>query len=255
MSAASRARDWDAATYDRCSDAQLAWGLEVLDRLPLRGEETVLDAGCGSGRVTRALLERLPHGRVIAVDGSPTMVEHARAALRDRAEVLVADLLQLELDQPVDAILSTAVFHWIPDHDRLFARLHRALRPGGPLAAQCGGAGNVSRLLAALDPVTRRAPFSEHFSGWSGTWRFAGPEETRARLEASGFDAVETWLERRDVTPDDPREYLRTVTLGAHLDRLPHDLREPFVEAVLAELPRPVTLDYVRLNIEARRGR
>ena len=109
-------------------------------------------------------------------------------------------------------------------------------------------------MLAAVDPVIRREPFAEHFSGWSGTWRFAGPKETRARLEAAGFEGVETWLERRDVTPDDPREYLRAVTLGAHLDRLPPERREPLVDAVLAGLPRPVTFDYVRLNVEARRA-
>ena len=255
MSAPSRPRDWDAATYDRCSDAQHAWGLEVLERLPLRGDETVLDAGCGTGRVTKALAERLARGRVVAVDGSPAMVAQARAALGERAEVLVADLLELELEQPVDAIVSTAVFHWITDHDRLFARLHAALRPGGVLAAQCGGEGNVASLLAAVAAVTAREPFAEHFSGWSGTWYFAGPGETRERLEATGFEGVETWLERRDVTPDEPREYLRTVTLGAHLDRLPPALHEPFLDAVLADLPRPLTLDYVRLNIHARRGR
>ncbi len=139
-------RDWDAATYDRVSTPHVEWANILLDRLDLSGDETVLDAGCGSGKVTLMLLERLPRGRVVAVDRAPSMIEHAREALNGRATVLQADLTELQLDEPVDAIFSSAVFHWIADHDRLFARLHAALAPGGHLVAQCGGEGNVGAL-------------------------------------------------------------------------------------------------------------
>src|ERR671915_816751 len=142
-------RDWDATSYERMSAPLEAMGRVVLARLDLRGDERVLDAGCGTGRVTAALIGRLPRGEVVAVDGSPAMVEQARARLDGRADVRVADPLELELERPVDAILSTATFHWIADHDRLFARLLAALVPGGRLAAQCGGAGNVAALEAA----------------------------------------------------------------------------------------------------------
>ena len=153
-------RDWDAGSYERMSAPLEAMGREVLDRLDLRGDERVLDAGCGTGRVTAALLERLPHGEVVAVDGSPAMVEAARERLGDRVELRVADLLELELDPPADAILSTATFHWIADHDRLFARLLHVLRPGGRLVAQCGGAGNIAALAAAAEHVGGREPFA-----------------------------------------------------------------------------------------------
>jgi trans-aconitate 2-methyltransferase len=140
-------RDWDADTYHRVSTPQVRWAETVLDRLELRGDETVLDAGCGSGRVTAMLVGRLPEGRVVAVDGSASMAEAARAALpADRADTMVCDLAELELDAPVDAVFSNAVFHWIPDHDRLFARLHAALKPGGQLVAQCGGWRTESRV-------------------------------------------------------------------------------------------------------------
>src|SRR4051794_41268429 len=143
-------RSWDAAAYHRVSAPQLEWAEKVLERLPLEGDETVLDAGCGAGNVTQLLLDRLPRGHVVAVDSSESMVEHARQALDpDRTTVLQADLAELELDEPVDAAFSNAVFHWVPDHDALFARLHAALRPGGPLVAQCGGEGNVARFHAA----------------------------------------------------------------------------------------------------------
>jgi trans-aconitate 2-methyltransferase len=244
-------RDWDAATYDRVSEPQVEWAQEVLDRLPLRGDETVLDAGCGSGRVTRMLLERLRTGRVIAVDSSPSMVEHAREALGDRATVFQANLTQLELDEPVDAVFSSAVFHWIADHERLFERLFAALRPGGRLVAQCGGAGNVERFHEAADAVSSEPPYAEYLAGWTGPWNFAGAGETAARLRTAGFVDVDTWLEPRAVAPPDPSGYLRSVCLGYHLERLPEHLRAQYVAAVRERCGRE--LDYVRLNLVARR--
>jgi trans-aconitate 2-methyltransferase len=244
-------RDWDAATYDRVSDPQVEMAREVLDRLPLRGGETVLDAGCGSGRVTAMLLERLPAGHVIAVDSSPSMVEHARRALGERATVLQASLTDLELDDPVDAAFSNAVFHWIADHDRLFERLFAALRPGGRLVAQCGGAGNVERFHRAADAVGAEPPYAAYLAGWTGPWNFAGADETAARLRRVGFADVDSWLEPRPVAPPDPGGYLRSVCLGYHLERLPEELRAPYVEAV-RERCGP-ELDYVRLNILAAR--
>jgi trans-aconitate 2-methyltransferase len=246
-------RDWDAATYHRVSGPQVEFARALLDRLELRGDETVLDAGCGSGRVTAMLLERLPHGHVVAVDQAPSMVEHAREALpRDRATVLRAELTQLRLDQSVDAVFSNAVFHWIADHDRLFERLYAALRPGGRLVAQCGGEGNVKRFHRAARQAAAEDPFAAHLAGWKGPWNFAGPEETAKRLDRAGFEDVATWLEPYPVVPDDPGDYLRTVCLGYHLEQLPDELRERYVEAVL-ERAEP-ELDYVRLNITATRA-
>ena len=155
-------REWDAATYDRTSLPQETWGREVVERLDLRGDERVLDAGCGTGRVTAFLVERLPRGEVVAVDGSEAMVAETRRRLGDRVEAFASDLLELELDRPVDAVLSTATFHWIADHDALFARLHGVLKPGG----------GSSRSAAA--PGTSRT--SSRRSRRSGTRRWpAGP--------------------------------------------------------------------------------
>jgi trans-aconitate 2-methyltransferase len=246
-------REWDAATYDRVSAPQVEWALKVLERLPLRGDETALDAGCGSGRVTRLLLERLPRGHVVAVDSAPSMVEHAREALDpERATVLHANLTELVLKAPVDAAFSNAVFHWIGAHDVLFARLFTALRPGGRLVAQCGGDGNVERFHEAAEAVSLEAPYVEHLAGWDGPWNFAGAEETAERLERAGFAEVETWLEPYPVTPPDLSSYLRTVCLGHHLEQLPDELHEPYVKAVRERCGGE--LDYVRLNIDAVRA-
>ena len=228
--------------------------LTLRDEAPLAGDETVLDAGCGTGRVTQLLLERLPRGRVIAVDAAPSMVEAAREALDGRATVIESDLVELELDEPVDAAFSNAVFHWVPDHERLFARLHAALRPGALLVAQCGGRGNIARFHALAGEVAAEPPFAEHLGGWVGPWNFADAEITAGRLAAAGFVDVETSLEDWPVEPAEPREYMRTVCLGPHVDRLPAELREAYLDAVAERAGPRLRLEYVRLNILARRA-
>ena len=245
-------RDWDAETYDRVSDPQFEWGMEVLDRLELAGDEVVLDAGCGTGRVTAELLKRLPDGRVLAVDGSPSMLEKARAALGDGVAYLEIDLSELEVEERVDVVFSTATFHWIPDHSVLFDRIREALVPGGHLHAQCGGAGNVARLGVAIAAVATGPRFAPHFEGMDVMWNFASADETTERLERAGYTEVRCWLEPKVIEPEQPLEFMRTVTLGPHLAMLPPELRDDFVEAVAAEMPEPLRLDYVRLNMEAR---
>ena len=244
-------REWDGPTYDRISSTMEAMGREVLARLELAGDETVLDAGCGSGRVTAALIERLPRGHVIAVDESPSMIDAARERLGAGADLRVADLLELALDRPVDAILSTATFHWIADHERLFTRLRGVLVPGGRLVAQCGGRGNIEILRARASAVSARPPYAAHFEGWTAPWTYAGPEETRERLLAAGFSSAECWLTPAPAEPEDPREYLRTIVLGVAVQHLPAHLRDPYMDDVMAELGTPVVVDYVRLNIDA----
>jgi trans-aconitate 2-methyltransferase len=246
------AREWDAETYDAVSDPQFEWGMEVLERLELRGDEVALDAGCGSGRVTAELAKRLPGGGVIAVDGSEAMIEKARERLGEDATYLVADLSELEVTEPVDLIFSTATFHWISDHDRLFSRLRAALRPGGRLVAQCGGQGNVAEHAAVIARVGARPEFASHLTRMTGLWNFAAPEETEERLKRAGFAEARCWLQPKPVQPERPIEFTMTVTMGPLLAQLPEELRRPFAEAVLEESEKPLVLEYVRLNIEAR---
>jgi trans-aconitate 2-methyltransferase len=239
--------DWDAATYDRLPIPMTGWGLEVLDRLRLRGDETVLDAGCGTGQVTEALRDRLPRGRVIALDASPSMIAAAVERLgADRVTYLTHDLVDPIPIDPVDAILSTATFHWVPDHDRLFANLAAVLRPRGQFAAQCGGWGNLERVNAAAE----RAAGIDLLA----TKVYATPEETWTRMEAEGFVDIETWLTEApiELPPDELEPYLRTVILSGEVARRTPEQADELVHAVAVALGEP-SIDYVRLNILARK--
>jgi trans-aconitate 2-methyltransferase len=246
---------WDAVTYDRIAAPMTRWGAGVLDRLTLHGDETVLDAGCGSGRVTEMLLGRLPAGRVVALDADGAMLEEARRRLEPegaRVRFVERDLLALEPADlgefhPVDAVLSTATFHWVLDHDGLFANLARVMRPGAQLAAQCGAHGNIARLIEAVRAVGHER---------AGTWLYATVDDTRRRLANAGFTDIEVWT-HPEPTPLAPGEeletYLETVCLRVHVAELPETERGPFIGAVAAAMPEPV-IDYVRLNMSARRA-
>jgi trans-aconitate 2-methyltransferase len=251
---AATSRDWDAATYDRVSDPQFAWALEQLERLPLSGDEVVLDAGCGSGRVTAELVARVPRGRVYGVDAAPSMAQHAQDALGPRATILCQDLVELELPEPVDAIFSNATFHWIGDHPALFVALRRAMNPGGRLVAQCGGKGNINAFRTLADEVALEQPFAGYFAHWRGPWNYADAPVTAERLEAAGFTEVNTWLEPKSVAPADARAFVQTVCLVRHLDLLPAGERGPFIDRVLERAGEPLVLEYVRLNMTAVAG-
>jgi trans-aconitate 2-methyltransferase len=238
---------WDAGTYDRSSEPQQAWAADVLARL--RGipeDATVIDIGCGTGRVTESLLDVVPKGRVLAIDASADMVSLARQRLGDRAQVWRQDVLELDLDEAVDAVISTATLHWVTDHDRLWPLLARALRRGGRLEVQCGGEGNIKRVREVIEEVARDS--APELIGFS-PWLFAGAEQTEQRLRAAGFRAVRCWLEQRPTCPQDVRAFVPTSILAAHLARLPPRRRDGFAATVLARVSLP--LDYVRLNVSA----
>ena len=256
--------EWDASEYEAVSGPQTSWGaslLEVfLERRGLRGDEFVVDAGCGTGRVTELLLPHLQEGRVLAVDASEAMVGAARERFAGEPRVRVEhqDLLLLEVEERVDVIFSTATFHWIEDHERLFERLARILKPGGRLVAQCGGRGDIARTLAVIERVMAEDRFKDAFAGWKKGWYFADPETTRTRLEAAGFEEVETWLHEEFAefgTVDELARFLKTVVLRQHVAVLPEKERDPFAAAVAARLAEEgggLGVDYVRLNMLAR---
>ena len=251
--AGSSTRDWDASTYQRVALPHEEWARAVLDRLGLEGGETVLDAGCGSGRTTAIVIERLPSGRVIAVDGSPSMVEKVQEVLRPQDTALVSDLTKLELDEQVDAVFSTAVFHWILDHDALFARMRAALRDGGRFAAQCGGEGNIDAFRRAGEEVAAREPYARHLGEFRAALelRRAGGDR---RAPARGGLHRRPLLARAlaGATRPSPHVFAKTVCLGA-LRRARCRTSCATSSSPTSSPPSedPLRLDYVRLNIEA----
>ncbi len=241
-------REWDAVTYDRVADPQARWGAGVIGRLDPAARR-VLDAGCGSGRVTEQLLDRLPEAHVVALDASAQMLDAACRRLARygrRVSFVNADLREpLSLHEPVDATVSTPTLHWVPDHPVLFRRLAAVLVPGGQLIAQYGGAGNIASVARALAVIGDPLP---------GRWTYPEPGPERRSLRDAGFVDVRVWLQPEPTAFEagEPFEtFLATVVLREHGALLPDEERRDFVRSVAALLPGP-SLDYVRLNVVAR---
>jgi trans-aconitate 2-methyltransferase len=257
------AREWNASAYDRISGPQVSWGKKVLARVSLRGDETILDAGCGTGRLTNDLLEGVPQGRVIGIDLSQNMLRTAQQNLQPVFGRLVSfvacDLLHLPFDRVFDGIFSTAAFHWVLDHDRLFQQLFRALKPGGWLIAQCGGGPNLARLRQRADRVMGASPFAEYFQGFKEPWLFSDAKAAAKRLQNAGFINIETGVEPAPTQLESASQYaefLENVIFHGHIERLPE---RPLQKQFIAELTviassddAPFSLDYWRLNLSGK---
>lgn len=239
--------DWNADVYHQISEPQFRWGLEVLESLELRGDETVIDAGCGSGRLTAVLAERLPRGRIIALDVSPAMLEKARESLArfgDRITFQQADLGNLGLERVADVVFSTATFHWVKDHDALFRGVYRALKPGGRLHAQCGGFGNLRKHLELAMSLVK-------LEGIEYPTYFATAEDSLKRLTAAGFAEPKAWL--KDAPTPFPgaqsfRTFIAHVTLRTVAELL-GEASPAFLDAVTRASAPAYMLDYVRLEL------
>ena len=248
-----RPREWDAETYDSLPLPHERWAALTICRLRLTGSEHVVDFGCGTGRGTVRLLPMLPDGRVIAIDGSERMLSALRARLgsdADRVQVLKADLSRpLPLNDPVDAVVSVATLHWLPDHSAVFRHIADTLRPGGQFVAEFGGYGNIATVTAALtDELGGEMP--------ADVWNFPRPDETRRRLEEAGFADISVDLAPDLVTFDNERQfeqYLHTVVLGGHMRSISRVERVGLARSVATRLQRR-ELDYVRLRVDARRS-
>lgn len=260
------AREWNAEAYHRLSEPQYAWGRRVLERLSVRGDETVIDAGCGTARLTVELAAMVPRGRVLAVDLSQNMLRLARdtfaaagGSVRAKVNLVCADSAALPFNRSADGVFSTASFHWVLDHDALFRSIFVALKPGGWLVAQCGGGPNLLGLRRRAEALMQTPEFERFFHGWKAAQNYQDDRATAARLGAAGFRDIATWLHRQDVTFPDAatyREFLQTVTLHADLTRIPDPaVRDRFLDILTEQaLADPqLGLDYWRLNIYARK--
>jgi trans-aconitate 2-methyltransferase len=259
-----QSREWNSSVYHRLSGPQVSWGKKVLSRLELRGDEVVLDAGCGTGRLTAELLESLPRGRVVGIDLSQNMLSSAREHLADfgsRVILVACDFLHLPFANAFDGIVSTAAFHWVLDHDRLFANLHRALVSGGWLEAQCGGGSNIERLRRRADALAASPEYAAYFADFREPWLFQDEEGAAETLLRAGFIDVETSVEPALTVLDNAahyNEFVRNIILHRHLRNIPTEAERAQFMAKLTEQAAqddpPFSLDYWRVNLRGRKA-
>lgn len=223
----------------------------------------MLDAGCGTGRLTAELLEALPRGRVVGVDLSQNMLgtarEHLKKDVGGRLNLVAADFLHLPFEKAFDGIVSTAAFHWVLDYDQLFLNLRRALIPGGWLEAQCGGGPNIAALRRRADALGAAPKYSRYFAEFREPWRYQSAEDAAVLMRRAGFEDVETSIEAAPTVLKNAAEFsefLRNIIFRRHVEQLPaENLRHDFIEELTAQSATdetPFLLDYWRLNLRGR---
>jgi len=260
--------DWDAITYDRISDAQESWGQEIIEYRKWKGNEIVLDAGCGSGRTTKILSIKVPQGKVIAVDSDLSMINLAKENLSkfSNFEFIKKDISEIEIEDKVDVVFSNATLHWILNHKKVFERLWQILNFEGQLLIQCGGHRDLAKTLSILNKVSKAKEFYHYFSNnkeddiWKQTWYFARKEDTEKILQEIGFRNIQIFLEDREAKFHNKEEYflfIKTIVLIPYLKYLPNDiLKDKFAKSVIQEIETNAKelqwkIDFVRLNINA----
>jgi trans-aconitate 2-methyltransferase len=253
---------WSGSGYHRVATVQERWGVELLKSIPPGKYSKILDAGCGSGRLTAHLIRRFPGAMVVGIDRSPEMLEHAARTLRRfqrRLRLVRGDLLSVRPGKHFQLIFSNATFHWVLDHPRLFRNLHDWLAQGGCLVAQCGGKGNLKRIEGLTTVLSKRVEFREYFERYARPVNYAAAVDTQRHLRNAGFQQIQAWTHDAPTSfPSRPafKDFISNVILLPNLSRLPEAaLKEAYLEAFLdvyeKKYGRPYMLDYVRLNIKA----
>ena len=260
----NKSYQWDAGHYARHSGSQYAWGLELIAKLNLTGHETVLDVGCGDGKLTAAIAEHLPQGSVIGIDSSKEMVELAGRRQADyppaRLKFEHLDVRELAECNRFDRVFSNAVLHWIKDHPPVLVRVAKALKSGGRLLFQMGGRGNAAQVLETLEALIKHK-WAGYFAGFTFPYGFYGPQTYSQWLAEAGLKAVRVELIAKDMRHKGKEGFAGWIrsTWLPYLERVPPRDKESFiadiVESYLAQHPPDddgtVHVQMKRLEVEA----
>ncbi len=256
---------WNPRDYAANSAAQLAWARDLIAKLKLRGDERILDVGCGDGKVTAEIARALPRGSVIGVDSSSEMIQFAKDAFLAREspnlEFQPMDARALQFTQPFDVLFSNATLHWVDDHPAFLAGAAASLKPGGRLVVSCGGRGNAHDVFTALRGTLRLRRWRQYFRRLAAPYFFHGPEAYEKWLPRFGFQPGVVRLADKDTAFTGRAglaAWIRTTWLP-YTQRVPAELREIFIAEVVERFalqhpPDPqdrLTVRMVRLEIDA----
>jgi trans-aconitate methyltransferase len=252
---------WDARTYDKVSsNVQLEWGRKLLEKRRWVGNEIVMDAGAGSGNLTKILADKVPQGHVYAVDADSNMVQQAKSNLSGcrNVQLIHSSMDKVSLPREVDVIFSNSALHWILNQEGVFLHFWQLLKPTGELLIDYGGHGNLERPLSVIFKIMQSEQFKEHFADWKQPWYFPKPDETERLLQKVGFKEIQVDLSSQVISFSDRQNFatfVRTVIMKPFLGYLPDaNRKEEFIYAFLNEFEGhgwSWSLEFTRLTISA----
>ena len=192
--------EFDAKKYERASAHQQSWGERLIDELAIKGDERILDLGCGDGRLTARLAERVPQGHVLGIDASRNMIDQAqRSHVRTNLEFRQMDINAIAFEGAFDIVYSNATLHWVKDHRRLLANIHKALRAGGMARFNFAGEGNCTNFIEVVRRTMAEEPFAACFQDFEWPWFMPSVREYEELLAESRLSKAEVWLENADT--------------------------------------------------------
>jgi trans-aconitate 2-methyltransferase len=252
------ADSWSPGQYERFAAEREQPFWDLLDMVEPVPGGTVVDLGCGTGRLTQALHERLGAAHTVGVDSSARMLERAPSA--EGLRFVHGDIRDHAPGAPLDVVFSNAALQWLPEHRALFARLREWLAPGGQLAVQMPD--NLDSLTHTTAAEVGRDPrFAPHLAGAERRGAILAAEEYAVLLHELGF-ARQVVLRRIYAhlltSRDDVLEWVGGSLLTEYRRLLPDDVYDEFVAAYRATLlprlddRRPYLLPFPRLLIWAR---
>ncbi|WAR46048.1 class I SAM-dependent methyltransferase [Methylomonas rapida] len=229
---------WNAQDYAQNSHAQQQWAKEMMALLRLTGSETVLDLGCGDGKITAEIAKIVDRGAVVGIDNAEAMIALARHRYPEQQHpnlsFQVMDAEKLSFAECFDLVFSNAVLHWVRQHQPVIDGLYRSLKTGGKILLRMGGKGDAAGMREAIDRVKDSARWSRYFIGFEFPYTFPGVDEYRLMLETAGFTVKRLELIAKDMTHEGPAwlaGWIRTTWLP-YTQRIPENLKESFIEAV-----------------------
>jgi trans-aconitate 2-methyltransferase len=260
--------NWNAEDYQQNSAAQQQWACELIAKLALSGSEYVLDLGCGDGKVTAEIADWVPHGTVIGIDNSSSMIALARQQYPARRypnlTFELMDARELGFENQFDVVFSNAVLHWIKDHRLVVEGLFKSLKPKGKILLQMGAKDGVSLYLSVLDQIMLLPEWKSYFQNFEFPYGFMGVEEHEVMLLAAGFQIQRVELIAKDALHANKEKFkgwIRTTWLP-YTERVPEGEREQFIELIATKYleKKPPDADgrvhvpMVRLEVEAEKS-
>ena len=268
----SENNNWDAENYHRVSTVQESWATELLEKRKIGEYEVVMDAGCGTGRVTGTIANAVKKGMVYAVDIDVNMITKAKENLKDFSNItfIKSDISEVRLPEKIDLVFSNAAIHWVLDHKKLFSNFWELLKPNGELLIQCGGKGNLELVRTILEKLRKSNTFKHYFADWKSPWNFASPADVKKTLNDTGFNDTQAQLKKKTAKFENHEEFMlfmKTVVMKPYLAYLPannnNETWNSFIEEFVNELTKnqntdkkadvDLKLQYVRLDITGRK--
>jgi len=241
----SKPAKWNAADYAANSVVQQIWARELIAKLNLRGDEHVLDVGCGDGKVTAEIARAVPRGLVTGVDASPQMIKFAKKTFPlgkiSNLEFRVMDARKIKFTRRFDVIFSNAALHWVDDHEEILRGTASVLKSGGRLVVSCGGKGNAQDVFVALRPEMRLKRWREFFRQMPTPYFFYAPEDYKKWLPKFGFKIRKIKLAPKDATyegADGFAAWLRTTWIP-YVQRVPEIVGQASSLSVSGKMPDP----------------